>query len=94
MSYMIFNDEFIRDNQLINKSIADPKNAYIWLFSAMHFLGAWRKSDIDLSIPILELPHTPEETILNIRNGNFDKDAIMLSIKLEGEFNNRIITPH
>ncbi|MBQ6270497.1 MAG: helix-turn-helix domain-containing protein [Clostridiales bacterium] len=94
MSYMVFNNEYIHDNQLITKSIVDPKNAYVWLYSAIHYLGAWRKSDIDSSLPILDLPYTPEETILNIRNASFDKDAIMLSIKLEGELNNRIIPPH
>lgn len=93
MSYMIFNEEYIRTNELVDKAINDPKHSYIWLYSAMHFVGAWRKGDIDNSLPIITFPYSVNWMIQRIRVYKFSQEAIKISLRLQSEINASNIAP-
>ena len=87
MSYMTFNDEYINEHHLVEKAIMDSQNAYVWLFVAMHYLCAWRKSDIEL-LPIVELPYSSQEVFARIKEHRFNEEALKISILLQDEVNN------
>lgn len=41
MAYMVFNDEYINPNQSVIKAINNAQDAYVWLFTSMHYSCAW-----------------------------------------------------
>ena len=83
-----------RIDEIIDKSIKNARLSYTWYYTQMHYVGALRKSDIESSMPIISLPYSCQETIQRIKEGNFDEDAIRLSIRFESEVNQSLILPH
>lgn len=54
MAYVTFSAESWESNELIKKATASNKCAKLWLFVALHFVSALRKTDIErLPVPIL-----------------------------------------
>ncbi len=91
---MSFNEKEIETTALIEKACQNARLSYTWFYTQMHYVGAFRKSDIDSNMPILPLPYSHEETLRRIREGEFDDDAIKLSIRFESEFNQSCTKPH
>ena len=89
---LVFSEESIRKYRLTERALSDPKTAYIWFFMVMHYVAAWRVSDIN-RIRILKLPYGKEETERMIREGTYSKAAAQLSLILENEINSLKMLP-
>lgn len=92
MAYMTFSDKYINENCLVQKAINSSQNSYVWLFTAMHYVCAWRKSDIE-AIPVIELPYDNVTTLKMIYKNIYRNEAIEISIRLQNEINNSNIKP-
>lgn len=70
MAYTVFNEEAWKEHALIKKAAEKRKYADLWLFTAIHFAGANRKTDI-VRLPIPSLPYPPAELREKIVQGCF-----------------------
>lgn len=70
MAYTIFNEEAWSEHDLVRKATEKRKYADLWLFTALHFTGAMRKTDIS-RLPIPDLPYPPAEIRERILHGMF-----------------------
>ena len=86
MAYMTFNDEHIKEEEIIEKALEDPRSAYCWLYTIWHYVAAWRASDIR-RIPVVSLPWSPEEITDFIKKGVWKKMAGEASLMLEHTIN-------
>lgn len=75
MAYIIFNEDSWKKNQLIKKAASSRKDADLWLFSALHFVCALRKTDIE-RLPIPALPDYGEKLRSRIVDGDFTKEEV------------------
>ncbi len=73
MAYTVFSPESWQENDLINKAAKKKRYAELWLFTALHFVCALRRTDI-LRLPIPSLPYEPEEVRSRIRNGIYTNE--------------------
>lgn len=82
MAYCIFNEESWEANRLVAKALDSAHYADLWLFAALHFLGALRQTDITrLPVPSLPCPADVLEGML--RSGSYrDEDARSVSEEL------------
>ena len=71
MAYVIFNEASWKDNDLLRKAAGKRKYAEFWLFTALHFVCAIRKSDI-FRLPPPSLPYSSEELRGRILRGTFE----------------------
>lgn len=60
MAYCIFNEDYWRQENLINKACSSEALANSWIFIAIHFVSALRTTDI-VRIPKPELPYKGNE---------------------------------
>ena len=72
MAYAIFNQESWEEHQLIQKAAEKRKYADLWLYAALHFVCAMRKSDI-YRLPVPSLPYPPQELRERISKGLFSR---------------------
>lgn len=68
MAYTVFSEESWSENNLIDKAVEKKKYAELWLFAALHFVCALRRTDI-LRLPVPTLPYEPEEVRHRIKCG-------------------------
>ena len=87
MAYCVFNDEMWKKQGLVEKAIASPQNADLWLFTAMQFVCALRGTDL-ARLPAPQLPYEPELVLLDIPNGAFPEN---LSAALTDELVFRLV---
>ena len=82
MAYCVFNPDSWKENRLVEKAVSSRKNANLWLFTALHFFGAIRQSDL-VRFPVPLLP-VPKETLkAMIEGGTYsDEDARGVSEEL------------
>lgn len=75
MAYCIFNEASWEANRLVAKALDSSRYADLWLFAALHFLGALRQTDIT-RLPVPSLPYPAETVETMIRSGHYrDEDA-------------------
>ena len=72
MAYTVFNADSWRDNDLIRKAAESERYANLWLFIALHFVCAIRKSDL-ARLPAPSLPYPPQELRGKILAGTFSR---------------------
>lgn len=72
MAYTVFNEEAWNAHGLIQKASEKRKYAELWLFTALHFVGALRKPDI-AGLPVPSLPYPPQELRRRIAQGLFTR---------------------
>ena len=72
MAYVIFNEESWKARNLIRKASEKRKWAELWLFAALHFVCAVRKTDI-VRLPVPDLPYPPAELRGRILRGLFTR---------------------
>lgn len=70
MAYTVFNRESWEEHDLIGKAAGKRKDADLWLFTALHFVCALRKTDI-IRLPVPALPYPPEEVRQRIQDGTY-----------------------
>lgn len=82
MAYCVFNPESWKENRLVEKALSSRRDANLWLFTALHFFGAFRQSDL-MRFPVPALPY-PRETLKGmIQDGTYrDEDARVLAEEL------------
>lgn len=82
MAYCIFNEESWEANGLVTKALDSARYADLWLFAALHFLGALRQTDIT-RLPIPSLPYPADTVEGMLRFGSYrDEDARGVSEEL------------
>ena len=86
MAYMAFNDEHIKEEEIVEKALEDPRSAYCWLYTIWHYVAAWRALDIR-RIPVVSLPWSREEITDCIKKGVWTKLADEASLILEHTIN-------
>lgn len=74
MAYTVFNRESWERNDLLRKAAGKRKYADLWLFTALHFVCALRKTDI-ARLPVPLLPYPQEEVRKRIKDGSYPPDA-------------------
>ena len=72
MAYVIFNEESWKARDLIRKASEKRKYAELWLFAALHFVCAVRKTDI-VRLPVPDLPYPSIELRGRILRGLFTR---------------------
>ena len=73
LSYRIFNEDYIEENDMYVRAAASKDYTDTWLFLSMHFICSLRYTDLK-RIYHPELPYSPEETIAKIKAGTFSVD--------------------
>ena len=73
--YYLYNEDYIRGNDMYRKAAASKNYADTWLYLSMYYICSLRVTDLKrIKHPIL--PNAPEEIIEEISNGTFsDADA-------------------
>jgi len=82
MAYCVFNEEVWTQQNMIEKAIKKKTYADLWLFVALHFICALRKSDMT-RLPAPTLPYDESTVLQMIRDRTFERrDAIALTDEL------------
>lgn len=82
LAYTVFNAESWSEHRLVEKAADKRKYAELWLFIALHFVCAVRKTDL-VRLPVPSLPYAPEELRESILRGRFTRaDARAVSEEL------------
>lgn len=76
MAYIIFNDNAWEKEQLLKKALKSKRHADLWLFVSLHFICAWRKTDL-LKVPMPKLPISSVDLRKEISMGNFNAENIL-----------------
>ena len=85
--YYLFNDEYIKENDMYAEAAESKDYADTWLYLSIHFLCAMRDTDI-IRIPHPILPFSPEEVLEQLKAGKMtDADALVTLSSV-------IVTPH
>lgn len=74
MAYLVFNEESWRDNVLIEKALESKRSADLWLYIAVHFLGALRSTDIT-RLPVPDLAYERDLTRDLLRDNKYPDNA-------------------
>lgn len=94
MAYAVFDQEFWEEHDLVRKACGRRKYADLWLYTAMHFMGAVRKSDFK-RLPIPSLPYAGEDLRNRICDGTFsDKEARAVTDEFEFRLEMKPKNPH
>ncbi|WP_088187860.1 hypothetical protein [Desulfosporosinus sp. FKA] len=78
LAYMIFNEEYWKSHNMIQKAILKERNAKIWLYHAMHFVCDWRTKDIIEEIPRIRLDRPPKQVLEDIASGTLTNEQFKL----------------
>ena len=74
-AYCVFNPDCWKENRLVEKAVSSRKNSNLWLFTALHFFGAIRQSDL-VRFPVPSLPCSKERLKTMVEDGTYrDEDA-------------------
>ena len=82
LAYFLFEDEYIKDNEMFIRAANSKNYTDTWLYLALHFIRPLRMTDLE-RIHHPSLPYGPQETIDRIRDDTFtDNDArhVLVSI--------------
>ena len=94
LMYYLFNDDYIKKNDMYYQAAESKDYADTWLYLALHFICALRTTDLEqLGHP--QLPDTPEVVLETIKNGKWrsvDARKTLLSITTRLTYLN--ITPN
>lgn len=87
-SHLLFSQPMIERNELVDKAFSDVKYALLWLYCIWQYCTAWRVSDF-FRIPVIHVPYTDVQLRKVIESGEFEREAVTLSILLENEINSK-----
>ncbi|MDF2478506.1 MAG: hypothetical protein K0S24_3989 [Sphingobacterium sp.] len=94
MAYTTLNpDVWIEKNMLV-MAAENHRYADCWLFIMLHFVAAWRSTDL-IRLPIPQLAYSPEETLRRIKAGSYpDEVALQIEAYLERAVEIMEMCPH
>lgn len=68
LAYYLFNPQYISEHELLQRACESYDTANAWLYLALHFVCAWRDTDLQKNMPHPLMKYSPEETLLRIKN--------------------------
>ena len=80
MAYVIFNESSWEKENLIFKAMQSENYANLWLYTAMHFICAWRSTDI-LRLPLPTIPCDGEMMRQRISDGTLNTEPILKELE-------------
>lgn len=94
-SCMNFDDEFIREQRLVEKAVNDGRMAFLWFRNCMLYTSMWRDSDHVDQIPVVPLKISRQKLKEKLLSGEFtEQDADELTIRLEMAIQEKKLKPH
>ena len=92
--YHLFNQEYIRENEMYKKAAESKVYIDAWLFMSLHFICALRTTDLKrLPHPILPLP--PQDVLEKVIQGQFkDEDARKTLLSIQTYLDAAWLTPN
>ncbi len=92
--FYLFNEDYISQNDMIQKAIESQDCADTWLFLSMHFISAIRNTDM-IRIKHPRLLYPPEEVLKKIKDNTFtDDDARITLSTVISRLNNIPLIPN
>lgn len=73
LAYMVFNDEYWKETDMLKKASDSKPVATMWLYHAMHYVCAWRSVDIVNNIPHITLSVEAKEIIRMVKEHDYDE---------------------
>lgn len=93
LMFVLFNEEYIKENDMYYKASKSKDMTDIWLFLALHFICALRDTDL-IRICHPRLTDTPASTIMRIGNGTFtDSEARQVLYSITWRLSSLPLTP-
>lgn len=80
MAYIIFNETSWEKENLIFKAMQSENDANLWLYTAMHFICAWRSTDI-LRLPLPTSPCGGEIMRQRVSDGTLNTEPILKELE-------------
>jgi len=80
MARCIFNEELWVQQRLVEKAVQSREFADVWLYTALHFVCALRKTDMK-RLPAPALPYDGKTTLKMIADGSFSKQEAVALIE-------------
>ena len=80
MAYVIFNESSWEKENLIFKAMQSENYANLWLYTAMHFICAWRSTDI-LRLPLPTIPCDGEMMRQRVSDGTLNTEPILKELE-------------
>lgn len=74
IAYMIMNSDYWEENDMIQKAVNDETCAKVWLYHLMHFVCAWRSTDIRKKIPRIALEDDPDTVFKKVLNNEYSQE--------------------
>lgn len=82
--FLVLSDTHIWYEEFIEKAVSKRVYAGLWLYTALHYISAWRGIDFRERLPRPILNITPEEFIEKVKNGNLeDYEALEIVEQIE-----------
>jgi hypothetical protein len=81
MAYIIFNEAMWGKHNLLSKALASKKCANLWLFVSLHFICAWRSTDM-VRLPKPRLPQEGRLIREKIQSNLYNTDDTIFEIEL------------
>ncbi len=73
LAYMIFNEEYWKERDMLIKAANTKAIATTWLYHAMHYVCAWRSVDIEENMPHISLNNKPQEIIRMVKEHDYNE---------------------
>lgn len=73
LAYMVFNEEYWKEKDMLIKASDNKPVATMWLYHAMHYVCAWRSTDIVNNMPHISLSVEPEEIIRMVKDHDYSE---------------------
>jgi len=81
MAYIVFNENAWEDEGLLKKALNSQSCANLWLFVALHFVCAWRSTDI-VRLPMPALAIDGDAIREQIRNGVYNGSSLLGEVEM------------
>jgi hypothetical protein len=85
MAYIVFNEDAWENEGLIEKALNFQSCANLWLFVALHFVCAWRSTDI-VRLPLPTLDIDGETVREQIRTGVYNGNGLLDEIEMRLQY--------
>lgn len=95
VAYMVYNSDHWNKNDMINKAIKYEYCAKLWLYHALLFICAWRKTDIISKVPRIELQDDYKTVFEKISKNEYtESDYKKIAYQIESKVNIRAEKPN
>ncbi len=94
MVYTVLNPDAWKQKNMLMAAVENRRYADCWLFIMLHFIAAWRSTDL-IRLPVPQLAYSPEETLRRIKTGSYpDEAALKVEAYLERAVEIMEMCPH